>query len=304
MSDKQPHGPSELDARAATVLLGCCLIWGVGLVMVKLANAGISPVLSAALRSAVAGVVLLLWAWFRGIALFSRDGTLSAGIVCAIFFALEFIALYLGLAETPAARGTIFLHSAPFVAAIGEHFFVPGHRLSGTRVAGLLAAFAGMVVALAEGSGGGTLRGDILCFLGGVFWGLTTVVIRASRLRSAPAEKTLLYQLAASAPIMFGWSLAVGEAGITKFSPQVALAFLYTVLLVVVVGYTTWFWLMRTYSAASLHSFTFLTPIFGVIAGHVLLGERLGFGALAGLALVAAGIYLVNKPQSVDTTKS
>ena len=78
--------------------------------------------------------------------------------------------------------------------------------------------------------------------------------------------------------------------------PVVAGAFAYTVLAVVVIGYTTWFWLMRTYSASSLHAFTFLSPIFGVIAGSVLLGEALTAPLLIGLALVAAGIYLVNRP--------
>jgi drug/metabolite transporter (DMT)-like permease len=54
--------------------------------------------------------------------------------------------------------------------------------------------------------------------------------------------------------------------------------------------------MIRTYSAASLHAFTFLTPIFGAIAGHLILAETLGPWTLAGLGLVAAGIYLVNRP--------
>ena len=73
-------------------------------------------------------------------------------------------------------------------------------------------------------------------------------------------------------------------------------AFLYTVLLVVVFGYTTWFWLMRKYAAASLHAFTFLSPIFGAIAGNLILGDELSTWTLSALGLVALGIYLVNRP--------
>jgi drug/metabolite transporter (DMT)-like permease len=297
--DTMNRGPALLDARAATVLVGCCMIWGVGLVMVKIANTGISPVMNAGLRSLLAGIVLVAWAKWRGIALLGRDGTWLAGLLCAVFFALEFITLYLGLALTTVSRGTIFLHCAPFVAALGEHFLVPGHRLSGVRALGLAAAFVGMVIALGEGlgtAGGGALMGDLLCLAGGVFWGLTTVVIKTTPLARAPAEKTLLLQLGFSVPMLLAWSVLSGEAGVTNLSAPVVGALLYTVLLVVVVGYTTWFWLMRTYSVASLHAFTFLTPILGVISGHVLLGERLGMAAFAGLALVALGIYLVNRP--------
>jgi drug/metabolite transporter (DMT)-like permease len=70
------------------------------------------------------------------------------------------------------------------------------------------------------------------------------------------------------------------------------------VLFVVVIGYTTWFWLMRTYAAASLHAFTFLSPIFGVLFGHMMLGEPVGPAVLMGLTLVAIGIWLVNRPDA------
>ena len=60
-------------------------------------------------------------------------------------------------------------------------------------------------------------------------------------------------------------------------------------------GYTTWFWLMRTYSAASLHSFTFLTPVFGVIAGSVLLGERIGGAVLGGMLLFALALRAIHQ---------
>jgi drug/metabolite transporter (DMT)-like permease len=299
--DARARAPADIDGKAAVILVGCCAIWGLGLVMMKLSNVGISPIFNCALRSVLSGVILFGWTQVRGIALFSRDGTLGAGILTGLFFALEFLTLYVGLEMTQVARATIFLHCAPFVAAYGEHLFVPGHRLTRMKVIGLLAAFAGLAVALGGGGFGlasMTLRGDLLCLAAGVFWGLTTVVVRATPLRSAPAEKTLLYQLATSVPVLFAASFWFSEAGISKMSPLVVGAFAYTVIATVVIGYTTWFWLMRTYSAASPHAFTFLAPIFAVIAGHVLLGEAVGPETLIGLVLVAFGIWLVNRPAS------
>jgi drug/metabolite transporter (DMT)-like permease len=120
--------------------------------------------------------------------------------------------------------------------------------------------------------------------------------VKTSRLRQTAPEKTLLYQLAVSAVVLLMWSRLAGEPGIIALTPGVVLAFAYTVFFVVVLGYTTWFWMMRVYSAASLHAFTFLSPIFGVIAGAVILGEPIGPLTIVGLMLVALGIYLVNRP--------
>lgn len=296
-----PRRPANVDARAAVILVACCAIWGLGLVMVKTANSGISPLLNCALRSLAGALLLFGWARARGIPLFARDGTLGAGVLCGLMFAIEFMTLYPGLTMTQVVRATIFLHCAPFVAAFGEHFLVPGHRLTQVKVMGLVAAFIGLAVALLGGANGlppGALAGDLLCLAGGVAWGATTVVVRASKLRTAPAEKTLLYQLVVSIPIIFIGSFAMRESGITNLSPTVLGAFAYTVIGTVVVGYTTWFWLMRTYSAASLHAFTFLTPIFGVMAGHFVLAEAIGWPILIGLSLVALGIWLVNKPET------
>lgn len=291
-------GARPLDATAAAVLTVCCMIWGTGLVMVKFANLGLPPILNAGLRSVVAGVILLVWAWWRGINVFARDGSLLAGIAMGTCFSLEFIALYTGLEHTAASRATIFLHCAPFVAAAGEHFLVPGHRLSGVRLLGLVAAFAGMAVALGAGisEGAGTLYGDLLCLAGGVFWGLITVVFKTTRLMRIPPEKTMLLQLAVSVPILLGLSALVETRPIGPITPLVAGAFLYTVLFTVVIGYSIWSWMMQKYSAASLHAFTFLTPLFGAIAGAVLLGEQVGPLTALGLVLVAAGIWLVNRP--------
>ena len=291
--------PAGLDARAATILVACCAMWGLGQVMVKIANTGISPLMNCALRSIAGAIIVFGWTGLRGIPLFRRDQTLVPGLLVGIFFTLEFMFLYPGLSLTQVARGTIFVHCAPFAAAYGEHLFVPGHRLTRVKVAGLCAAFAGLALALSADLTGltrATLTGDILCLLGGIAWGCTTVVIRATVLRTAPAEKTLLYQLAVSIPILLAASWLFGESGITNLTPAVLGAFSYTVIGTVALGYSAWFWLMRTYSAASLHAFTFLTPIFGVLAGHFVLGETIGLATMAGLVLIAFGIWLVNKP--------
>lgn len=288
----------RIDAGAGLILLVCCAAWGCNQVAIKVANQGISPMLQAGLRSTIAAVVVLAWAGLRGIPLFERDGTLAAGIAAGLLFALEFLLIYVGLDHTTASRGIIFLYLAPFVVAAGAHFLIPGDRLTWAKTAGLLAALAGLAVAMGEGllaPNQPTLTGDLLCVAAAVAWGATTVVVRASRLRFVSTEKTLIYQLAVSALVLPLASAAAGEAGITQLSTPVLAAFAYTVLVVAVASYLAWFWLVRTYPPTQLSAFTFLSPVFGVFAGLAVLGEEPTISLGAALVLIAAGIWLVNR---------
>jgi drug/metabolite transporter (DMT)-like permease len=73
-------------------------------------------------------------------------------------------------------------------------------------------------------------------------------------------------------------------------------AFLYQALGIAGISYAAWFWLVSRHSASRLAAFSVLMPIFGVLAGAVIMGDALG--PLFGVAvlLVAAGLWLVNRP--------
>jgi drug/metabolite transporter (DMT)-like permease len=294
-----PRTADRLDVRAALILTACCACWGVNQVAIKVANEGISPVLQVGLRSLLAGVLVFAWARARGIRLFERDGTLWPGIFAGILFGVEFLILYVGLEHTTASRGVVFLYLSPFVVAFGAHYLIPGDRLTVAKLLGLTAAMLGLMVAMGEGlaaPGRPTLMGDFLMLLAAVVWGATTVLIRVTSLRSAAPEKTLLYQLAVSGILLPPASWLLGEPGIVSLSAPVLITFAYTFIVVAFVSYIAWFWLVRTYPPTRVTAFTFLSPVFGVLAGNLVLGEAFTPSLGAALALVAFGIYLVNRP--------
>ena len=290
-----------LDGRAYALMVGCCILWGLQQVAVKVALPDISPVMQGGLRSIIATALLLLWARMRSLALFERDGTLGPGLVAGLLFAGEFFLIYYGLPHTTASRMVVFLYLAPCLTALGLALFVPGERLSLVQWAGTLVAFGGIVVGFAEGLLGGradTLVGDLCGVLGAAFWAATTVVIRATRLARASATKTLGYQLGLSAVLLPVLSLALGEPGVMRLTPIAIASLVYQGVIVAFAGYLIWFWLLTRYLAGRLAVFGFLTPMAGVAFGVLLLGERLtpvfGLGAL----LVGAGIVLVNAPRA------
>src|SRR5205823_6328671 len=148
----------------------------------------------------------------------------------------------------------------------------------------------------APAAGSLALAGDVMMILAAALWGATTLVIKASTLARAPHEKTLLYQLVVSAPILALAAAAFGER--MSFPSAVPLgSLLYQTIWISSVTYVAWFALMVRYSASRLSAFTFLTPLFGVAAGNLVLGEPITPAFAAAAALVAAGLVLVNRPR-------
>ncbi|MDP2621701.1 MAG: DMT family transporter [Hyphomicrobiales bacterium] len=295
-----PRAADRLDLLAMALLTLLCASWGLNQVAIKVANGGISPIFQAGLRSAGGTMLVFIWCLARGIPLFDRDRTLVAGLAAGALFAGEFALIFTGLLYTSAARGVVVLYATPFFVALGAHLFIPGERMTFLRLIGLIAAFLGVCLAFADSLGlpsGTAIIGDAMMLGAAALWAATTIVIKATALARVSAEKTLLYQLAVSAALMFPLSWALGEPGVFAPSPLVLGALAYQTVWVVAITYVIWFWVMIRYPAAQISAFTFLTPLFGVMFGGWLLGERVSSYLIAALALVALGIYLVNSPR-------
>ncbi len=286
-----------LDGRAYGLLLACTMLWGLQQVAIKVALPSVSPLAQSAVRSALATVLLLGWAQWRGIRLFGRDGTLAAGIAAGVLFAGEFCFIYSGLAHTSASRMVVFVYLAPVLTALGLAIAVPGERLAPLQWAGVLLAFAGLVAAFADGLGAGdrgTLLGEAFGVVAAVLWATTTVLVRGSSLARVPAEKTLFYQLAVSALLLPLAAWVVGEPGIVRLDPLAVGSLLFQGVAVAFASYLAWFWLLTRYYAGRLAVFSFLAPLFGVVFGVWLLGERLSPTFAVAALMVGAGIGMVN----------
>jgi drug/metabolite transporter (DMT)-like permease len=126
MSATHPAEFRPLDAPAIALVVALCLSWGFDQVAVKLAIHDIPPLLQSTARSFIAALLVGTWARLRGIALFKRDGTLPAGIVAGVLFALQFLLVYRGLIWTTATRGVLFIYLSPFFVVVGSRWFIPG----------------------------------------------------------------------------------------------------------------------------------------------------------------------------------
>ncbi|RYZ12423.1 MAG: DMT family transporter [Comamonadaceae bacterium] len=289
---------AQLDSLAITLLVACCAFWGLQQLLIKTTVAEVPPMWQATLR--MSGSVLLLWLWCRsrGIALFERDGTLPAGLLAGALFAGEFVCIYIGLQHTAASRLTVFVYTAPFWVALLLPRLVPAERLRGVQWIGLAIAFAGVVAAFGESFGQadrGWLLGDALALAAGMLWGLTTLTIRASRLATASAEKTLFYQVGVTALVSPLLSLMWGEPWRLDYSNWAWTSIALQTVIGAFASYLCWMWLLRHYPATHISSFTFLTPLFALVFGVAWLNEPLTPQLMVALAGVGFGLLLVNR---------
>lgn len=298
MSDTAPKRKTRLDGLAIGLLLMCCAFWGLQQILIKSLVAEVPPLWQATLR--FAGASVLLWAWcaWRGIALFNRDGTLRAGLLAGGLFAGELTCIYIGLQYTTGSRLTVFLYTSPFVVALLLPRFVVAERLRGAQWVGLSVAFAAVALAFSEGfaeSTGTQLLGDTLGLAAGALWGLTTLALRTTRLTHASAEKALFYQLAVTAAVAPLLSLLLGESWGWHYSAWAWTSLFVQTAVGAFASYLAWMWMLRHYPATQMASFSFLTPLFALMFGVMLLGEPLSAQLVLALVGVTAGILLVNR---------
>ena len=289
---------SPVDGVAAATMLLLCAIWGAQQVAIKLAAPDVAPVVQVALRYGLSAVLVgALVAW-RGEGRSWRR-TWRPGLLVGVLFAVEFLAIAEGLARTSASHLVVFLYTAPVFAALGLHAVAPAERLTRSQWLGIVVAFAGIALAFLGGGGSGgpagaTVAGDLLAVLAGALWGATTVVLRGSSLNEAPAAQTLLYQLVCAFVLIGGFACVSARGGAVAMTRVAWVSILFQGIVVSAASYLTWFWLLRRYLATGLSVFSFMTPIFGVALGVVVLGEPLSPTFVAGAVLVLAGITVVS----------
>jgi drug/metabolite transporter (DMT)-like permease len=303
MSSKQTAASAAraLTPGAIALVMMLCLSWGFNQVAVKLVLPDVPPMLQALARSLGALPVLLAIGWFRGVKFFERDGTLWPGVCAGVIFGIEFVLIYRGLLLTSASRAVVFLYTAPFFVALGSYVYL-GERLRAPQWGGLALSFAGVALAIGVPQANvdaNVLIGDLLIVAGGALWAVTTLLVKTTKLIRAPAEKGLGYQVAISIPILALAAWISGET-ITHVPTPLSLALLaYQAFWVVGLTFLLWFALVKTYSASKLSAFTFVTPLFGVVASYFIMHDTLTIAFGIAALLVIAGLYLVNKP---DTT--
>jgi drug/metabolite transporter (DMT)-like permease len=285
-----------IDLKGFFIMFLLTLLWGLNYSAIKISNTGFSPIFNSFLRSSIASLFGIAYCFHIRQPLFHRDIRLFHGFMVGLLFGLEFVCIYLGMLYTDSARAGILINFSPFVVAIGAYLFLK-ERMTFLKILGLILAFFGFY-SVFKGKpsyfGKHMLIGDLLELMGAFLWGATTVYIKKYLAEKVHPINTFLYQLVLSAPIIFVVSFVFENEWIKDIRVMPVLALLYSSIVVAFFSYLTWFKLIHTYPVSELSVFTFLSPVFGVLFGSLILNEEVTKGLFAGLVLVSLGIYLTN----------
>ena len=264
-----------LDALATSGMLALCVCWGFQQIAIKLVASDIAPIMQIGLRSTFAALVLAVVVWRAEGQRAFRDGTALPGLVVGLLFAGEFLFVAQGLLYTTASHMSVFLYTAPIFAALGLHWLLPEERMQPLQ-----------------------WLGDAMGLAAGLLWGATTVAIRKTSLSEAAPSKTLFYQMGVAAAVLLAYAAATGQDAI-RYTQAAVLSVAFQSVVVALSSYLAWFWLLRRYLASRLSILSFMTPLFGVSFGVLILDEPLDPGFVIGAALVLAGITLVSGSEMI-----
>ncbi len=288
-----------LDAKASSIMFFLCILWGMQQVVVKLAAPDIGPMMQMALRSGLSALMVFpLIKLAQGQSLWARKYWFSGSLVAALF-AFEFFLVAQALHYTSASHTVVLLYTAPIFVALGLHWKLPAERLTLKQWVGIFTAFLGIVVTFLGRSSSpaqdlsAMLLGDFLALGAGALWASTTIAVRLTNLSEAPATQTLFYQLAGGFLLLLPMAFLLGQ-GTVRWSMLTLSSLVFHAVMISFASYLIWFWLLKRYLASRLGVFSFLTPLFGIVFGVLILNEPLESNFIAGTLMVMAGVLIVS----------
>ena len=294
---------------ALSVPLGAVLVslvvhslWGGNPVAVKFSLLAFPPLTTAFLRFAIGIACVALWARWRGVSLLPEKGEWRALWILALLFAVQIALMNVGFDRTSGAMGSVLIATNPLFAVMFAHFLVAGDRMTPVKALGLAVAMAGTSLAMLEDADIASLdfgaAGNWIVLSSAVMLGLR-LSLSARFVRRIEPTKVAMWQMVLSLPLFGVGALWLEEIAWDAVGAGPIAGLLFQGVVIAGVGFTVSYHLMRRYTPSVMLSFNFVSPIAGVLFAAWLLGDRVGPLLLAGMALVAVGLYLVaRKPRT------
>ncbi|MBI9083556.1 MAG: DMT family transporter [Desulfobacterales bacterium] len=280
-------------AALATAIL--CVLFGANAVAIKLSLTGLGTFTCAALRFAMAAVIVAVWARTTGRRLSIKAGYRGHLWIISAGFTLQLALFYLGVSRTDASRATLVANLQPFFILFLAHKFIPDDRITPRKMGGILLGFSGVCLVFMENSGLASMprTGDAIVLAAAFIWACNAVYVKRV-IDHFSAFQLVLFPMLFSVPVFAGLGLLLDRPMIGHISPAVTGSMLYQGLVTASFGFVAWNHLLGKYGAVALHSFIFIMPISGVVLGSLVLGEPIS-GKLAGaMGLITTGIVVVH----------
>lgn len=278
------------------VLILLSVIWGSAFMLVKVSLEEVPPLTLVAGRLAGGALFLVVAILVTGRSLIqSRQAWAAFALLGVVTNVFPFTMLAWGQQHIDSSLAAILVATMPLSTVIFAHYLIR-ERLTIDRAVGVLVGFAGVFVLI-----GGDLRdladsstlGQLAVIGGVVGYGIGTVLARRF-LQDADPVVVAAGQMLVGAAIMAPVALAVDQPFDLAISVKVGLAWVTLGVVSSAIAYLFFYWLLRRVTATQASMVSYLIPITAVILGALVLDERLAATSFAGLALIIAGVWVVN----------
>jgi len=282
-------------AKAIVIAIAVHALWGGNPVAVKFGLLVFPPMWSAFVRFAIGIACIVLWARHRGIAIRpARAEWLPLGLLSALF-TVQIGALNFGLDLTSASTGSVLVATNPLFAAVCAHFLITGDRLTVRKGLGLAIAFLGVSLLLLRGSAFAGLHadglGNWLVLASAALLGLRLVLSSRVMQRIDPVRLNV-WLMCLSLPFFAAGGLAFEAIRWENLAWPPLLGLAYQGIVIAGLGFMVLSHLLKHYPPSTMVGFSFVAPVAGVLLALGLLGEPVSAELVAGMLLVALGLYV------------
>ena len=285
----------DISLQSALLIVFICVLFGGNAVAIKFSLQGLGGFTAAGLRFGTASMIIILWARFTETPLRLTRRQVGQTLFLSGIFVCQLSLFYHGLERTTASHGVLISNVLPFFVLILAHFFIPGDRITLKKALGMVFGFAGVLFLFFDAAGldANLKTGDIMVLCAVGLWSISAVRVKQIN-AGYNAIQITLYPMMFAVPFFLLAGFFWDEQMISNVEPPVILAMIYQTFVTASFGFLVWNNLLQRFGATALHSFLFIMPLAGVMAGVTFLDETVTPYLAASILFIVLGVMVVN----------
>jgi len=284
----------NLSFRAASLDLVLSFLWGGHPTALKVALPYAPPIRQGWMRFVISAIVILFWARYKKVSLIPTKAEIKPLVQLGILFSVQLLFLNIGISKTSVSSSVILNSTYPIWVITLGHFFIKGDNFTFIKFSGVMIAYLGIIITYFDSFGNSSfLLGNSFCLASGFLLGVRTIFLAKGSESIAPLK--LLMAQAFFGSLIFILLSVIFESDPYKFSLILLTSILYQGAIVAGFNFIANIWLLKNYKPSQVTVIHLSQPIFGILIGYVVLGEKIGLLVLLGAAFVILGSVLVRK---------
>jgi len=282
-------------------------VWGSTFLAIRIGVHEVPPLLFAAMRFLVAGLVLFGWMMAKGESAPSRREWFGATVMALLIFVGDYGLLFWAEQRVPSGIAAVMMATIPAFMALAEIVFLRSRQLTVSLAVALLIGIAGVAVLMSRSLdlGGAVIdsAGAVALIFGAVTWSLASVL---SKKLPLPGSKVV----SSGAQMLVGGlmlaAVAAGRGELRQFHPTAVsrgawIAMVYLIVMGSIVGFTAYVWLIHHESPTKVGTYAYVNPVVAVVLGYFVAGEAVGARTVVGTLCVLVSVVVITTAGKAKT---